>query len=147
MSTTIKDIRALIAAKLADIKDESNASVFGTISEVATSKFEKYPAVVILPTGGSHGEMKDTGRNIRTFSFDISLYQEQSQAGRTQEEANTIMTDVCDRILQAFDKDRNFNFQVSRVKVVGMSFNYKVSAGTFVFATFKLDCEVVVANY
>lgn len=146
-ATTIKDIRALIAAKLATLLDTDNESIFGAILEYASSKFDEYPAVTILPTGGSQGEMKDTGRNIRVFSFDVSIYQEQTNAGKTQQEANTVMTDICDRVLQAFDQDRNFNFEVSRVRVADMAFNYKVAAGTFIFATFKIDCEVVVPNY
>ncbi|MFZ2152289.1 MAG: hypothetical protein WAV09_04235 [Minisyncoccia bacterium] len=150
--TTLTDISDLIVTKLQDLVIEGDSpaddtDLFGEIKDYATNKFAKYPAVTVTPTGGIDGEMKDTGRNVRVYNFKITLWQEQTQAGASPAEADRIMKQACEKVILAFDEDRNFNYKVSRVKVVRMEFNYRVGAGTYDFATFDVNCEVVVPNY
>lgn len=139
------EIRALIKDKLAGLG--GSQPLIGSIFEYGEGEFTAYPAAVILPTGGSQGETIDTHRIHRTFSFIVTLYQEQTEAGKSKEEANDIMSECVDQIIEAFDRDKNFNFEVEVVQVVKMDFNFKQAQGTYDFATFQIDVRVIVPNY
>lgn len=89
----------------------------------------------------------DTHRNHRTFSFLVTLYHEQTDAGLTKSEVNDVMTEAIDAVIVAFDRDKNFNFEVEQVRVVKMDFDFKVVNGPFDFATFLVECVTVVPNY
>lgn len=147
MKTTLEDIRALVVAKLQALKNQRGDSLFGNVFDYANGDFTKYPVAVVLPTGGSTGQGVDTHRIERIFSFQVTLYQEQTQAGKTKSEANDIMTEAVDKVIKAFDQDPDLGGELQIVKVVRMDFNFKVSAGTYVFATFQVDCVVIVPNY
>lgn len=146
MTQTIKGIRDLIVAKLETIKDTEGNDIFGDIFGYAKGDFENYPVVVVTPSGGK-GEVLDTHRNERTFQFTIKLYQEQSRAGKTPEEADEMMTEASDAILKAFDVDEDLGGEVQIVRVVEFDTDFKVAAGTFNFATFRVDCVVIVLDY
>jgi hypothetical protein len=147
MKTTLEDIRALVVAKLQALKNQRGDPLFGNVFDYANGDFTKYPVAVVLPTGGSTGQGVDTHRIERIFSFQVTLYQEQTQAGKTKSEANDIMTEAVDKVIKAFDQDPDLGGELQIVKVVRMDFNFKVSAGTYVFATFQVDCVVIVPNY
>ncbi len=140
MATTITDILALIKAKLTGLNK------FGFIADYDDGDFKDYPAAIVTEDGGS-GEVLDTHRNSRTFSFTIKLYQEQSHAGKTKEEAAEIMRSCSDAILVAFDQDKDLGGAVEIVRVVSFDTSFKVAAGTFNFATFRVEAVVVVPNY
>jgi hypothetical protein len=140
MATTITEILALIKAKLVAL------DIFGVVVDYSDGNFTKFPAAVVTEEGGT-GEVLDTHRNARTFSFTIKLYQEQSEAGKTQEEAAEIMRTCSDAILTAFDKDKDLSGSVEIVRVVEFNTDFKVAAGTFNFATFRVEAVVIVPNY
>lgn len=142
MATKLVDIRELIKDKIAPF-------IAGDVFEYPNGPagLNKYPSAVILPTGGTEGEVQDTGRNLRVWAFDIFVYQEQTPSGKTKEQANDVMTTLIDNIVESFDKDNNLNFSVSRIRVVSMSFDYSGANGPYVIATFKVECEVLVQNY
>lgn len=146
MATKLADIRDLIKAKLEDLGD-SGDPVFKEVFDYAQGDFKKYPVAVILPTGGSEGSVLDTHRNHRTFSFLVTCYHEQTDAGPDKEEVNDIMTNVVDEVIVAFDQDKNFGFEVEQIRVVKMDFNFRVANGPFDFASFQVDAVVVVHNY
>lgn len=145
MKTTLVDIKALLVTKIESIVDGGD-SIFGMIKDYATGDFNKYPAVIIRPTGGT-GEYVDTARNERTFTFTIDLYQEQSKQGKTQEEATDIMESAVDKILTAFDQDKTLGNEVQTVEVVEMEFDFSNTKGTYNFASFEVNCVVVVDNF
>jgi len=145
MKTTIVDIKALIVTKIQSIKVGSD-SVFGQVTDYATGDFTKYPAVVVRPVGGA-GEYVDTARNERTFSFVVDLYQEQSEAGKTKEQATDILESVVDKLLIAFDQDKTLGNEVQTVEVVEMRFDFDNRKGTYNFASFDINCVVVVNNF
>jgi len=146
MKTKLEEIKALIKTKLESIVDDNGNSIFGDIFDYPNGDFKNYPVAVILNTGIA-GEGLDTGRNKRTFHLVVNLYQEQSKSGRNNEEADGIMTKTADMIIEAFDTDPDLGGEVINVSVVEATFDFKVTAGTFNFATFKIDCDVVVNNY
>lgn len=146
MATTAKDILALLVTKLGTIVDDNTNSVFGSIVDHADGDFKEYPAVVVRPTGG-RGVVIDTHRIHRVFSFEIALYQEQSRAGKDKQEAADIMIDRLDRILLAFDQDKDLNNQVEIVQVLKFTTDFTVRAGTFNFARIDVDIRVIVPNY
>lgn len=145
MITTLVGIKALLVTKIESIK-VGGVSVFGSISDVATGDFAKYPAVVIRPTNGE-GNYVDTARNERTFTFVIDLYQEQSPEGKTKTQATDIMESAVDKILIAFDQDKNLGNEVQTVEVVEMQFDFENRKGTYNFASFEVNCVVVVNNF
>ena len=138
MTTTLAGIKALIKTKLGTIKDSHGNSVFGDIFDYPQGDFGKYPAIVIMPTG-SDGTVLDTARNERIFHFSLNLYQEQSQVGKSKQEASDIMTEVSDKIFETFDQDPYLGSEVEFVKVIKASFNFVVQQGTFSFATFEIS--------
>jgi hypothetical protein len=144
---TLVTIKALIKAKLQGLVDGLGASIFKDISDYPTAKFAGYPSVVIIQKGVT-GNWLDTGRNERTFKFTIDLYQEQSKAGRTQDQADKIMAESVDAILTAFDQDKDFGGQLQIVRVVSATFDFKSgNTETFNYATFEVDCVAIVPNY
>ncbi len=147
MKTTMADIRDLIVTKLQGLDNLRGDPLFGEVFDYAQGDFKKYPVAVVLPTGGSTGSGVDTHRIERTFSFQVTLYQEQTQAGKTKDEANNIMTEAVDKVIVAFDQDPDLGGELQIVRVVKMDFSFKVAAGTFSFATFQIDCVVIVPNY
>jgi len=147
MQTTMEGIRALIKTKLESLTKDNGDPLFGEVFDYANGDFTKYPVAVVLPTGGSTGSGVDTHRIERTFSFQVTLYQEQSQAGKTKEEANDIMTKATDKVIIAFDQDPDLSGEIQIVRVVSMDYSFRVAAGTFTFATFQVDCAVIVPNY
>lgn len=146
MASNIKDIRQLIVDKLEAMIDENSDPIFKQVFPYAQGDFTQYPVAVVKPTGGRGAEI-DTHRNERIYEFVVSLYQEQSQAGKTKIEADAIMTKCSDALLKAFDEDKTLGDEVQIVKVVQFDLDFKVAAGTFNFGNFRIECLVVVPNY
>ena len=145
MKTTLVEIKALLITKIQSIK-VGDVSVFGEIKDYATGDFTKYPAVVVRPLGGV-GEYIDTARNERTFSFAVELFQEQSEVGKSKEQASDILESVVDKLLTAFDQDKTLGNEVQTVEVVEMRFDFDNRKGTYNFANFEINCVVVVNNF
>jgi len=145
MKTTLVDIKALLVTKIQSIKVGA-VSVFGQVTDYAAGDFTNYPAVVVRPSGGT-GEYIDTARNERTFAFTVDLFQEQSEVGKTKEEASDILESVVDKLLIAFDQDKTLGNEVQTVEVVEMRFDFDNRKGTYNFASFDINCVVVVNNY
>ena len=68
-------------------------------------------------------------------------------AGKTKAEADAWMTQASDAILIALDQDKDLGRVVENVHVVEFTTDFKVQPGTWNFATFKIDCVVIVPNY
>ena len=146
MSKTLAQIKALIKAKLQTLVDGGGISIFKDIYDYPTGKFTSFPAIVIVNTGAS-GTWLDCGRNERTFTFTLELYQEQL-ANKTQSEADIIMTACADAILTAFDTDKDLAGEVEIVRVVSATFDFKGgNTEPFNFATFNIECVAIVPNY
>lgn len=145
MKTTLVEIKALIKTKIESIQEDGN-SIFGEVVDYAKGDFTGYPAVIIRSTGGV-GEYIDTARNERTFSFTIDLFQEQSEEGKSKEQASDIMENAVDKILEAFDQDKTLGNEVQTVEVVEMRFDFDNRKGTYNFASFDVNCVVVVNNF
>ena len=120
--------------------------IFGEVFGYGEGDFKKFPAVVVTFTGGTGSEI-DTHRNERIYNFVVRLFQEQSVAGKTKAEANTLMTQATDAILIALDQDKDLGGVVKNVRVVEFTTDFKDRPGTWNFATFKIDCVVIVDNY
>lgn len=146
MATTLKSIRDLIKKKIEGLKDSNGDTIFQLVADYAKGSFESYPVAVILPVS-VEGKLISTKQNVRMFNFEVTFYQENTPEGRTAEQANTAMTTAVDAFIQAFDQDKNLNYAVDYIKVVKMDFKFKAPNGPFVFATFQVECEVVVQNY
>lgn len=136
---------AALKTKMEGITVDGN-TVFGAVLDYADGDFDEFPACVITETGGN-GETIDTHRNQRTHEFVIRLYQEQSRAGKTKAEAAVIMRKISDQILVALDTDKTLGGEVGVVRVVSFETDFKVAAGTFNFATFRVEAAVLVPNH
>ncbi len=145
MSSTAEQIRDLIVTKLQALLI-GNVPVFGEVFPYGQGDFTTYPVAVVRPTGGNGIEI-DTHRNERTFNFEVTLYQEQTKAGKTKAEANEKMIKAADLVTLMFDQDKDLGGEVQNVKVVKFSYDFRVAAGTYVFATYQVEARVVVPNY
>lgn len=148
MATTTKEIRDLIVDKLEAIdSDDSGAgAIFGQVFAYAQGDFTDYPVAVVRPTGGRGTEI-DTHRNERIFTFEITLYQEQSVAGKTKEDADAIVVEAADKVIESFDRDKDLGGEVEIVKVISFTYDFQSRAGTYNFATFQVEAVVIVPNY
>jgi hypothetical protein len=145
-STTLTSIIELLKTKVAALKN-GTAPIFTEVLKSASGNFSAgFPAARIYETGGD-GAVADTHRNQRTFNFTIKLYQEQSQSGKTADEAATIMRAATDAVITAFDQDKDLNREVMIVRVVSFTTDFSVQKGTFNFATIRVDVVVLVHSY
>jgi hypothetical protein len=145
-STTLTQIIALLKTKISALKN-GTAPIFTEVLDYAEGKFSAgFPAARIYETGGN-GNVADTHRNQRTFNFVAKLYQEQSNAGKTADEAATIMRAATDAVITAFDQDRDLSREVMTVRVVGFSTDFSIQKGAFNFATIQIDVVVLVNSY
>lgn len=145
MTTTLEGLKTLIHNKISSLTIGGD-SIFGHISKFPTGNFDGYPAAVIIPKG-SEGTWLDSARNERTYRFTINLYQEQTKAGRSQEEADSVMGNSIDAIVTAFDKDKDLGGEVQIIRVVSMEYDFKVANDTYIYASINIDCVVIVPNY
>lgn len=145
MTTTIAGVVALLKSKMESLQ-VSGQTVFETVLDYADGDFQTYPACTITEDGG-RGATQDTHRNVRTHDITIRFYQEQSRAGKTKAEAAAIMRAITDAALIALDTDKTLSGGVDIVKVVSFDTNFRVAAGTFNFATIKVEAQVLVVNH
>jgi len=146
MAKTISTIQTLISNKISSLIDGGGIPLIKVVTNYGNGDFSGYPAAVIIPTGGQ-GKIEDTAVNERTFTFDVMLYQEQSQQATNKTDAATKMTIICDAIIEAFDIDPDLAREVMKVEVVDYSFDFKPQTGTWNFATFKINAVVLVQHY
>ena len=143
--TTLRGVQDALITKITGIQI-GGEDIFGEVFGYDEGDFKKFPAVVVTFEGGTGSEI-DTHRNERIYNFVVKLYQEQSQASKSKAEANAIMTRATDAILIALDQDKDLSGVVKNVRVVEFTTDFKDRPGTWNFATFKIDCVVIVDNY
>lgn len=146
MAQTYANLISLLKTKLEGLKDVNNATIFKAVYAYGENEFSGFPCAVILDKGGG-GQVIDTNRIERAFTFDIFLYQEQSQAGKTKSEAAVNLRRVVDQVIQSFDQDPQLNDNVMRVLVVDVSLDFTSRNGTFNFARFTVQLNDLVNNY
>ena len=137
---TYENLIEIIKTKLEGISELIEVLAYGE------SQFSGYPSATIQISAGE-GVAKDTARNERIFEFDIDLYQEYSEGGKTKLEATNTMIKAIDKVIEAFDIDNNFGGQVVVVEVIPLRLDTTVRSGVFLFAQFKIRCHDLVNNY
>lgn len=143
--TTLKGVQDALVAKISALQVDGQ-DIFGDVYSYDEGDFKKFPSVIVTFTGGTGSEI-DTHRNERIYNFVVRMYQEQSKEGKSKEEANVLMTRATDAILIALDQDNDLGGVVKNVRVVEFTTDFKDRPGTWNFATFKIDCVVIVSNY
>lgn len=99
MNTTIQDLRTAIYNKLNTLTWAWNPIV--EVLDYNTIDKTGFPYVVFEPLNMT-SEVQDTCSNMRTYTFDINVYQELSQ---WRQEAINIVTNCFQRITDLFDAD------------------------------------------
>lgn len=145
MATTAEGIRTIIASKLSAIEVDG-AQVFVSVRADGVKDFTGYPAANVIATGGS-AVQQDTHRTERTFTYRVECWQEQSEGGRTPTEADAIMVQAADAVLEAFDQDPELGGEVEIVNPVSWTYDLTVRAGSWMFASFELQVRVMVLRY
>lgn len=74
----------------------------------------KYPFATVT-LGGGEGEFRSTASNLRRREFIIRVYQEQTEAGQGNQNAEVIMANVIDELEQALDMDTTLSGMVKFV--------------------------------
>ena len=148
MSKSYTDLNQIIVDKLEALKDEAGETIFVGVYPLPETKPEGYPCAFVIDSAGE-GSTLDTARNEREWQFEVSLMQEISN--KTPEEANTIMRDLVDRVVDMFDQDPQLKVggvqQCMNIKVVPLTFNYAIREEPFIFANFLVSCVDMVRNY
>ena len=146
MSQTYTNLISKLKTKFEGLKDGDNVAIFKAVYDHAEGDFSGYPCAVIVDKGGA-GQIIDTQRIERAFTFEVSLYQEQSQAAKTKAEAATIMRSIVDQVIQSFDEDTQLGGEVMRVIVVDVVLDFTIKQGTFNFARFTIQCNDLVNSH
>lgn len=145
---TLTGISALIKTKLESLVDGSSNALIASVLEEPRGEKVNYPCAEIMPTGGSTvRRIAMGGLNSRTFTFKIYLYQEQSEQGKTSEGANDRLKSVCDAIIHAFDVDPDLGNEIENCMLAKMDYNFTGGREAGPFATFELECDIIVPNY
>lgn len=143
---TYYNLRSVIKTKLEGLKDDSDNDLLVQVLDYGEGQFTGYPSATVLVSVGD-GTEADTARNKRVFEFNVNLYQEYSEGGKTKQEATDVMVKAIDKVIEAFDIDNNLNGQVVYVEVIPLLLDTMVRSGVFLFATFKIRCHDLVNKY
>lgn len=145
MTTTAAGIRDLIVAKLEGVQ----IGVLPALAEVfahGDNDMTRFPCAVVEPTGWD-GQVLDTHRNERTFTFRVSLYQEVSDQAANKTEANERMLAVVDAVVAAFDRDPDLGNEVQIITPVRGTYDFTGQSGRKVVATVDVAARVIVHSY
>lgn len=142
MATTNVDVKNAIVKKLQGV---------GHINGV-------YPYEIVTPTNGQYpfctvivkkGEAKfgDTIRNLRTFTFQVNVYQERVNAGQGDQAAEVIVDGIVDEVATAFDMDTTLSGLVQFVKPISFDTNYvSREIGDTRICQFMIEATVLVPS-
>lgn len=144
---TYDNLRGVLKTKLEGIMVGSpSVRVLFDVRDYTGGTFTGYPSAVIRISGGE-GEFADTGRNQREFIFNIDLYQENKEGGKSNDEATDAMVLAIDKIMESFDTDVNLGNDCLFVKVIPVLLDTTVKSGVYLFATFEVHIIDLVNNY
>lgn len=146
MRQTYQNLITKLKEKLEGIKDENGKTILYQVFTYKGAEMTGYPTAVIMDTA-NEGSFLDTHRNQRVFSFQLLIYQEQSVAGKSKEIATQVMRKTVDIILESFDTDLTLNNELQFIRIVPVEIDYTIEQGSFVFATFRIDCVDIVNNF
>jgi hypothetical protein len=143
MTANFNDIRAGIAAILsADTDLTGSDQVFQYEPNLDGISADPFAVVV---AGENEGEFETTSENKRTYGFIIRIFVESKNRGAAA--AETLMTSIVDRLVQAFD--RNYSLGVSGVlftRATPSTWAYVLAEKEYRMAEIKLStiCSVDV---
>lgn len=143
---TYYNLRSVIKTKLQGLNDDDGDDLLVDVLDYGEGQFTGYPSATLLVSVGD-GEPRDTARNERVFEFNLNLYEEYSEKGKTKQEATDSMIKAIDKVMEAFDTDNNLSGNVISVEVIPLVLDVAVKSGVFLFATFKIRCHDLVNNY
>ena len=145
---TYDNLRAIIKTKLEGIMDSGNPAktILHEVHDYTEGLFTGYPSANIRISGGE-GDFSDTARNQREFIFNIDLYQEVDESGKSKDEATDAMVLAIDKIMASFDTDVRLGENCAFVKVIPVMLDTTVRSGVFLFATFEIHIVDLVNNY
>lgn len=145
---TYDNLRSILKTKLLGIMDSGTPpkTVLYTVNDHTEGKAEGYPFANIRVSGGE-GDFADTSRNQREFIFNVDLYQEVEESGKSNEEATDAMVLAIDKIMEAFDTDVRLGENCAFVRIIPVMLDTAVKSGVFLFATFEIHIVDLVNNY
>jgi len=145
---TYDNLRGVLKTKLEALVDSGSPAktILHEVRDYTGGTFSGYPSAVIRLSGGE-GEFAGTSRNQREFIFNIDLYQENKEGGKTNEEATDAMITSIDKIIEMFDKDVNLSGECLFVRIVPLLLDTTVRSGVYLFATFEVHIVDFVNNY
>jgi hypothetical protein len=95
---------------------------------------------------GSDAVFRSTATNLRSFSFFIRIYQETTKVGQGPQQAETIVTEITDEFLEAFDKDTTLSGAVHYCKPVSLDASYRNRDHDARILEVQLDAMEVVST-
>lgn len=145
---TYDNLRGILKTKLEGIMDSGAPAktILHEVHDYTEGQFGGYPSANIRLSAGE-GDFADTARNQRDFVFNVDLYQEVEEGGKTKEEATDAMVLSIDKIMEAFDTDVRLGGQCAFTRVIPVMLDTSVKSGVFLFATFEIHIVDLVNNY
>lgn len=101
----------------------------------------QYPYITFEPVD-LNSEFLDTCTNLRSYTFDVFLYQ--VIIDKDRETATDILYSLFEQVIQMFDEDYTLNWEVDwGIQAVGWEFGQIVYGdGETLFANIKIICKV-----
>jgi hypothetical protein len=152
MAKSYKSYKSLLKTKLEGLMDSGTppARIFDYVYDYEEAKPMGYPCAYILQDAGN-GSIIDTERNQREWQFKIVLKQEISKVGKTPEQAEDILTDVVDKVIESFDTDPQLLVsnvaQCMYCRVTPVEFDFSMSDTAQIFATFIICIVDIVKTF
>jgi len=145
---TYNNLRGVLKTKLSALVDSGTPpkTILHAVYDYTEGDFTGYPSANIRISGGG-GEIADTSRNQREFTFNIDLYQEVDKSGKTKQEATDAMVLAIDKIIESFDTDIDLSGECAFVRVIPVLLDTTIRSGVFLFATFEIHIIDLVDNY
>lgn len=116
MSTNIVDISSKLVTMLGTISKLNGVYEYTP----ASPSDGAYPFAVIRFDAGD-GEFGDNRRNVRTYTFIVTLFVERTSAGFGNEKSERIFREILDQIITMFDNNTTLDGMVQKVDPVAMA--------------------------
>lgn len=145
---TYDNLRVVLKEKLEALVDSGSPAqtILHDVRDYTGGAFDGYPSAVIRISGGE-GDFADTSRNQREFIFNIDLYQENKEGGKSNEETTDAMVLAIDKIIESFDTDVDLSGNCLFVRIVPLLLDTTVKSGVYLFATFEVHVVSLVDNF
>lgn len=141
------DLKTTIKNKLEALKDSEEKTYLKAVYLYDSNKTSGFPYATVVQSI-SEGEIIDNTRVERVYEISVKVFQEISEAGKSNEEAMELMTTLEDVIIDMFDGDRQLTVDgvpsCDRVEITRVSKDYGTNESPYIILDFEVRCIKII---